>query len=257
MNTDEEPPAHFAWDLLDSAKQVAALRGAQTQVADKPAATEPEPQVQAPDLRPESEPVIQPVASALHDAPIGQHQPPESPIVEPANAIGGPSPAILQPKPTADELLVRTDLPEPESEGLAAGQASATAIIPIDVAAAIEEPSSTSLQLEPPAEKGPAGLRMPGESGRLPMLGQPSLPNRSDGDIPKLSWSDVGMATAPGQYKSRYGLVQVRADEIWIWKMHPNATFVVMQPSPYSDQEVSRLGSFDLGNQEHFAPDQK
>ena len=89
------------------------------------------------------------------------------------------------------------------------------------------------------------------------MLGQPSLPNRSDGDIPKLSWSDVGMATAPGQYKSRYGLVQVRADEIWIWKMHPNATFVVMQPSPYSDQEVSRLGSFDLGNQEHFAPDQK
>jgi hypothetical protein len=80
---------------------------------------------------------------------------------------------------------------------------------------------------------------------------------RSDGDIPKLSWNDVGMATEPGQYKSRYGLIQVRADEIWIWKMHPNATFVVMQPSPYSRQDVSRLGSFDLGNREHFAPDEK
>jgi hypothetical protein len=247
MNTDDEPPAHFAWDLLDSAKQVVALRGAQTQVAEKPAAAETE--AQAPDLRP--------VASALDDAPIGQHQPPEGLVVEPASAIGGPSPAILQPQPIADDLPVKADLPEPESEGLPTGQATATAINPIDAAAAIEEPSTASLQSEPPAETGPSGLRMPGESGRLPMLGQQSLPNRSDGDIPKLSWSDVGMATAPGQYKSRYGLVRVRADEIWIWKMHPNATFVVMQPSPYSDQEVSRLGSFDLGNQEHFASNEK
>jgi hypothetical protein len=251
MNTDEQA-AHFAWDLLDSAKQ--AL---ETQVAEKPAAAEPAPQAEAPDPRPERQPVIQPVASELDDAPIGQPQPPEKLVVEPASDTGEPSPAMLQPKPTEDELQVRTGLPEPESEMLPTRQATATAIIPTDVVAAIEEPSSTSLQLEPPAEKGPAGLRMPGESGRLPMLGQPSLPNRSDGDIPKLSWSDVGMATAPGQYKSRYGLVQVRADEIWIWKMHPTATFVVMQPSPYSDQEVSRLGSFDLGNQEHFAPDQK
>ena len=248
MNTDEQA-AHFAWDLLDSAKQ--AL---ETQVAEKPAAAEPAPQAEAPDPRPERQPVIQPVASELDDAPIGQPQPPEKPVVEPT---AEPSPAMLQPKPTEDELQVRTGLPELESEMLPTGQTTATAIIPTDVVAAIEEPSSTSLQLEPPAEKGPADLRMPGESGRLPMLGQPSLPNRSDGDIPKLSWSDVGMATAPGQYKSRYGLVQVRADEIWIWKMHPTATFVVMQPSPYSDQEVSRLGSFDLGNQEHFAPDQK
>jgi hypothetical protein len=106
-------------------------------------------------------------------------------------------------------------------------------------------------------ENEPTSVRMPGESGRLPVLGQQPLPVRSDGDIPKLGWHDVGMVTEPGQYKSRYGLVQVRADEIWIWKMHPNATFVVMQPSPYSDREVSRLGSFDLGNQEHFASDEE
>ena len=168
MNTDE-PAAHFAWDLLDSAKQVAALHDVETQVAEKPAAAEPEPQAQAPDLRPESQPVIQPVASTLEDAPIGQHQPPERLVVEPASAAGGPSAAILPPKPTADELLVRTDPPEPESEGLPTGQATATAIIPTDAAAAIEEPSTASLQSEPPAEKGPAGLRMPGESGRLPM----------------------------------------------------------------------------------------
>src|SRR4029079_9732581 len=155
MNTNEQA-AHFAWDLLDSAKQ--AL---ETQVAEKPAAAEPAPQAEAPDPRPERQPVIQPVASELDDAPIVQPQPPEKLVVEPASDTGEPSPAMLQPKPTADELQGRTGLPEPESEMLPTGQTTATAIIPTDVVAAIEEPSSTSLQLEPPAEKGPAGLRMP------------------------------------------------------------------------------------------------
>jgi hypothetical protein len=214
MNSDE-PSAHFAWDLLDSAKQVAALRATETQLAEKPAAAAAEPQPQAPD-------------------------------------------APDQPKPTADGLPVSTGLPEPESEGLPSnGQPPATAIIGTDAATAIEEPSTAPLRPEPIVEEEPASARVQGESGRLPILGQQPLSVRSNGDIPKLGWNDVGMATEPGQYKSRYGLVQVRADEIWIWKMHPNATFVVMQPSPYSDQDVSRLGSFDLGNQEHFSRDEK
>jgi hypothetical protein len=256
MNTDEAP-AHFAWDLLDSAKQVVEPRSAEA--AEQPAA-EPEPQPQVPDIRPESQPVIRPVACALDDAPIGQHEPPETLIVrlEQATATEGPSPAPLQPKPTAGSLPVSTDRPEPEAEGSpTGGQPPAAAIILTEAAAEIEEPSNAPLQPEPPVEKGPASVRMPGESGRLPVLGQQPIPVRSDGDIPKLSWNDVGMATEPGQYKSRYGLVQVRADEIWIWKMHPNATFVVMQPSPYSRQDVSRLGSFDLGNREYFAQDEK
>jgi hypothetical protein len=255
MNTDEAP-AHFAWDLLDSAKQVAEQRSAEA--AEKPAAAEPEPQPQVPDIRPESQPIIRPVECALDDAPIGQHEPPETLIVrlEQATATEGPSPAQLQPEPTADGLLVNTDLPEPEAEGSSTSGPPATAIIQTE-AAAIEEPSNAPLRPEAPVEKGPPSVLMPGESGRLPVLGQQPLPVRSDGYIPKLGWHDVGMATEPGQYKSRYGLVQVRADEIWIWKMHPNATFVVMQPSPYSGQDVSRLGSFDLGNQEHFAQDEK
>ena len=223
MNLDE-PAAHFAWDLLDSAKQVAPLRSTETQGTQKPAAAEPEPD--APDLRPHSQSVM-PVASALDEAPIGQHEPP-------------------------------TDPPEPEADGSpTGGQPPAAAIILTEAAAAIEEASTATLQPEPPVEKKPASVRMPGESGWPPMLGPQPLPVQSNGDIPKLSWNDVGMATEPGQYKSRYGLVQVRAEEIWIWKMHPNATFVVMQPSPYSDRDVSRLGSFDLGSQERLARDEK
>ena len=62
----------------------------------------------------------------------------------------------------------------------------------------------------------------------------------------KLTWVDVGMATEPGQYQSRYGLVEVTADDLWVWQKYPNAAFVVMQPSPFSDETVSRLGTFEL-----------
>jgi len=85
------------------------------------------------------------------------------------------------------------------------------------------------------------------ESDNHPMIAHEPLRIRSDRAIPKLGWSDIGMATEPGQYSSRYGLIQVQENEIWIWKMHPNATFTVMHPSPYSSQNFSQLGSFDLG----------
>ena len=62
----------------------------------------------------------------------------------------------------------------------------------------------------------------------------------------KLTWVDIGMATAPGRYDSRYGVIEVTSDDLWIWQKYPNAAFVVMQPSPFSDESVSRLGTFEL-----------
>ena len=62
----------------------------------------------------------------------------------------------------------------------------------------------------------------------------------------KLTWAEVGMATDPGQYNSRYGLIEVTADNLWVWTKYPNAAFVVMQPSPFSEETVSRLGTFEL-----------
>jgi hypothetical protein len=62
----------------------------------------------------------------------------------------------------------------------------------------------------------------------------------------KLTWVDVGKATEPGRYDSRYGLIEVTSDDLWIWQKYPNAAFVVMQPSPYSDETVCRLGTFEL-----------
>ena len=107
------------------------------------------------------------------------------------------------------------------------------------------------LRLDPPPEKQPPGEPEP-VPVKLPVTGHPARPARSDGDVPKLSWIDVGRSTEPGQYGSRYGLVEVRAQDIRIWKMHPHAAFAVMQPSPYSERNVSWLGSFDLGDRQDF-----
>jgi hypothetical protein len=62
----------------------------------------------------------------------------------------------------------------------------------------------------------------------------------------KLTWVDVAMATEPGRYDSRYGLIEVTSDDLWVWQKYPNAAFVVMQPSPFSDETVCRLGTFEL-----------
>ena len=61
-----------------------------------------------------------------------------------------------------------------------------------------------------------------------------------------LTWIEIGLATEPGRYDSRYGVIEVTSDDLWVWQKYPNAAFVVMQPSPFSDETVSRLGTFEL-----------
>jgi hypothetical protein len=41
-------------------------------------------------------------------------------------------------------------------------------------------------------------------------------------------------------------LIEVTVDDLSIWKKFPHAAFVVMQPSPFSEEVVSRLGTFEL-----------
>jgi hypothetical protein len=62
----------------------------------------------------------------------------------------------------------------------------------------------------------------------------------------RVTWVEIGLATAPGRYDSRYGVIEVTPDDLWIWQKYPNAAFVVILPSPFSDETVSRLGIFEL-----------
>jgi hypothetical protein len=79
------------------------------------------------------------------------------------------------------------------------------------------------------------------EAGRLCRAGA-----KGEAEMIKLIWVDIGLATEPGQYESRYGLIEVTADDLWVWQKYPNTAFVVMQPSPFSDETVCRLGTFEL-----------
>jgi hypothetical protein len=65
----------------------------------------------------------------------------------------------------------------------------------------------------------------------------------------KLTRHDIGSATEPGQYKTRFGLVEITADDLVIWKNFPRATFAVVGHSPhYFSETVLRLGAFDISD---------
>jgi hypothetical protein len=63
----------------------------------------------------------------------------------------------------------------------------------------------------------------------------------------KLIWGDIGTAAEPGQYKTRFGLVDITVDDLAIWKHFPRAAFAVFGLSPHNSLEtVLRLGAFDI-----------
>ncbi|QOZ56123.1 hypothetical protein KUL72_13995 [Bradyrhizobium arachidis] len=62
----------------------------------------------------------------------------------------------------------------------------------------------------------------------------------------RLRFSDVGEPSEPGEHRSRFGLVEITRNDLAVWKAFPNAVFTVIQPSPYSNAMISRLGTFEV-----------
>jgi hypothetical protein len=63
----------------------------------------------------------------------------------------------------------------------------------------------------------------------------------------KITWSDIGMATEPGQCQTRLGLVDVTAADIEVWQQFPQATFAIFGQSLHdSPDTVLHLGAFDI-----------
>lgn len=54
------------------------------------------------------------------------------------------------------------------------------------------------------------------------------------------------MATEPGQWETLFGLVEITADDIAIWKQYPLAAFSITGFSPRIEGQILRLGSFEL-----------
>ncbi|MBR1126697.1 hypothetical protein [Bradyrhizobium iriomotense] len=83
--------------------------------------------------------------------------------------------------------------------------------------------------------------------GPLPLVTicRPPLPLPEDG-ILRLRFSDVGEPSEPGEHRSHYGLVAITRSDLAVWKAFPDAVFTVIQPSPYSNATIFRLGTFEV-----------
>jgi len=74
----------------------------------------------------------------------------------------------------------------------------------------------------------------------------------------KLTWPEVGMVTEPGQYESRFGLVEITAEDLAIWMQFPQAAFTVAGLSPHSSAErILRLGTFELRTESNYSESEK
>jgi len=62
----------------------------------------------------------------------------------------------------------------------------------------------------------------------------------------KITWREIGMATEPGQYRYRFGVVIVTARDIAIWQQFPDAAFTVIEPSVYAEERIFKLGTVEL-----------
>ncbi|WFU22306.1 hypothetical protein QA649_30045 [Bradyrhizobium sp. CB1717] len=79
----------------------------------------------------------------------------------------------------------------------------------------------------------------------LATIHRSQLPLPEDG-ILRLRFSDVGEPSEPGEHRSHYGLVEVTRSDLAVWKAFPDAVFTVIQPSPYSNATIFRLGTFEV-----------
>jgi hypothetical protein len=76
---------------------------------------------------------------------------------------------------------------------------------------------------------------------------------------PKISWQKAGRVVEPGRYMFTFGWLTVTADDIAVWRHHPDARFTMLQipkssapKSPEApkdaveDADEYRLGTFEL-----------
>ncbi|ABD88473.1 hypothetical protein [Rhodopseudomonas palustris] len=62
----------------------------------------------------------------------------------------------------------------------------------------------------------------------------------------KITWAEIGHVSEPGQYRYRFGVVIVTANDLAIWQRYPNAAFTVIEPSVYAEQRIFKLGTVEL-----------
>jgi hypothetical protein len=73
---------------------------------------------------------------------------------------------------------------------------------------------------------------------------------------PKISWQKAGRVAKPGRYMLKFGWLTVTADDIAVWRLHPQALFTLLQipkssaPTPSDEaagDAMAELDEYHLG----------
>jgi len=64
--------------------------------------------------------------------------------------------------------------------------------------------------------------------------------------VNKITWSQVGRVTDPGQYTFGFGSLAITAEDIAVWEQFPDAVFTLVERAKASAAGEFRLGAFDL-----------
>jgi len=69
--------------------------------------------------------------------------------------------------------------------------------------------------------------------------------------VTKITWQKAGRVTAPGRYMFRFGWLTVAAEDLAVWRQHPDAMFTLV-PMPLNagasaDEAVDGTEEFHLG----------
>jgi hypothetical protein len=83
-------------------------------------------------------------------------------------------------------------------------------------------------------------------------------------NVNKIAWAQVGLVADPGRYMFKFGWLTITADDLAIWKQHPNAAFTLLRTATTTQpgdgakaEEEFRLGTFELRTDSNYSASEK
>jgi hypothetical protein len=64
--------------------------------------------------------------------------------------------------------------------------------------------------------------------------------------VSKVTWQKAGGVTEPGRYMFTFGWLTVTAEDLAIWRQHPEASFTLVKLPSSDDDDEFHLGAFEL-----------
>jgi hypothetical protein len=65
--------------------------------------------------------------------------------------------------------------------------------------------------------------------------------------VDKISWQKAGRVAEPGRYMFTFGWLTVTADDLAVWRRHPQARFTLLRAPASEDADSKDIDEYHLG----------